>query len=176
MRKAFLLGFLGLAMMVHGVYRAEAGNPPAAKIGFVDLQRTLNETKAGKKARAGLEAMKKKKQAEIDKKQEDLKKYAEELDKQRVVLKPEVLRQREKELQDKYVELQNLFLQYQQELAKKEAELTREIFSAAAKHIEAIARRDGYTMMLEKTESAVLWADKAADITDEVNKKLDAEK
>lgn len=174
MRKALVLGALGLSLVIFAMVRADAAAPPAAKIGYIDLQKTLNETKQGKKAKSRLEAQKKKKQAEVDKKQEELKKYAEELDKQRVVLKPEVLRQREKELQDKYIELQNLFMQFQQELAKMEAELTREIFNAAAKHIETIAKRDGFTMILEKSESAVLWGVPEVDITDEVNKKMDS--
>ncbi len=62
----------------------------------------------------------------------------------------------------------------QQELAKKEAMLTQEIFGKAASIIESIAKRDGYTIMLEKTESAILWADPTVDITPEVNRRLDA--
>ena len=36
--------------------------------------------------------------------------------------------------------------------------------------IKKIAKQRGFTMVLEKNESAVLWADKALDITAEVNK------
>lgn len=182
MRKAFLIGAMGLsmclAMLVTVVFglglRADAAGPPPTKVAWIDLQQTLNETKLGKAARGRLEAEKKKKQTEIDKQQTELKKYKEELDKQKVVLKPEVLRQRQKALEDKVVALQEQFLKYQQELAKKEAELTRDIFTAASKHIEAIAKRDAYTIVLEKSESAVLWGDSRFDITAEVNKKMDA--
>ncbi len=175
MRKVFLIGALGLAFVIVGL-RADAAGTPTTKVGYVDLQRTLNETKAGKAAKGRLEAEKKAKQDEIDKKQSDLKKYKEQLDKERVVLKPAVLAQRQKELEDKVVALQEQFMQYQQELAKKEAELTREIFGVAAKIIQAIAERDGYTMILEKNESAVLWADDHYDITSEVNKHVDGDK
>jgi len=177
MKAVALLGAaaLGAAMVILGAFHpADAAGPGPAKVGYVDLQRTLNETKVGKAARDRLEKEKAKKQKEIDKAQEDLKKAAEELDKQKVVLKPDVLARRQEELQTRYVALQNQFMQFQQDLTKKEAELTREIFHKAQKIIESIAKRDGYTMMLEKNESAVLYADPSTDITAEVNKRLDA--
>jgi outer membrane protein len=166
-----LLAFAVVLGVVGGV--AGAADAAATKVGYVDLQRTLNETKVGKKAKAGLEKDKTKKQNELDKKQKDLQASAAELDKQRTVLKPEVLRQREQELQRKYVELQEVYVKLQQDLAKREGELIRDIFGKAAPLIEEIAKRDGYTLILEKSESAVLWADPATDITNEVNSRLD---
>ena len=165
---------LGLALLLAAPL-ARAGTAPAAKVGYVDLQRTLNETKVGRAARERLEGEKKKRQKEVDDKQEALKKDAEELEKQRVVLKAEVLKQREKELQDRYVTLQNTFMQFQQDLQKQEAQLTRDIFGKAQKIIESIAKRDAFTMILEKSESAVLYAEPATDITAEVNKRVDTE-
>lgn len=177
MNRSLAIGFLGLAILAFGVLRPEvsdaAGGPTKPpKIGYVDLQRSLNETGAGKRAKGKLESDKKKKQDELDKKQKELQGYAAELDKQRVVLKPDVLRQREKELQEKYVKLQERYFQLQQDLAKQEAQLVREIFGKAAPIIQEIAKRDGYTMILEKNEGAVLWADTALDLTTEINQKL----
>ena len=175
MRKGMILGALGIVMMIAGLaVPAQSAGAPAAKIGYVDLQTTLEKTKAGKLAKGKLEAEKQKKQAEIDKKQKDLQKAAEELDKQRGVLKPDVVHQRESELQQQFLQLQQQFAAFQQDLLKQEAKLTREIFKDASKIIESIAKRDGYTMILEKSESAVLWADKMFEITDEVNKRMDA--
>jgi outer membrane protein len=177
MNRSLAIGFLGLAILAFGVLRPEisdaAGGPTKPpKIGYVDLQRSLNETGAGKRAKGKLESDKKRKQDELDKKQKELQGFAAELDKQRVVLKPDVLRQREKELQEKYVKLQERYFQLQQDLAKQEAQLVREIFGKAAPIIQEIAKRDGYTMVLEKNEGAVLWADTTLDLTTEVNQKL----
>ena len=172
MNKNLAILLLGVALMVAGVVRADASNPSTVKIGYVDLQRSLNETGAGKKAKAKLEADKKKKQSELDKKQKELQTGAAELEKQRVVLKADVLRQREQELQQKYVALQERYFQLQQDLAKQEATLVRDIFGKAGPIIQTIAKRDGYTMILEKNEGAVLWAEGSLDITAEVNKKL----
>jgi outer membrane protein len=175
MRHLWVLGALALAVVIasSGSVGA-AGTPPPTKIGFIDLQRTLSETKVGKQAKAKLEAQKTEKQKQVNEKKDALKKEADDLDKQRVVLKPDAVQKREKELQDEYVQLQQLFMQLQQDLAKQEAQLTKDIFGKAATIIESIAKRDGYTMIVEKNEGAVLWGDPSFDITTEVNKRLDA--
>jgi outer membrane protein len=171
--RSLAIGLLGLGLIIAGMVRAHADDASKTKVGYVDLQRTLNQTKIGKKARKKLERDKARKQKDLDKSSKDLEKSAEELNKQRAVLKPNVLRQREMEIQQKYVQLQEKYMQLQQELAQMEAKLVRDIFSKAAPEIETIAKRDGYTIILEKSESAVLWAAPSTDITKEVNQRLD---
>ena len=144
------------------------------KLAYVDLQKMLNETKDGKTARAKLEGEKKKMQSDIDKQQNELKKQAEEFEKQKVLLKDEARAKKQDELQQKFVALQQKFVGLQQDLSKREQDLTRDIFEKAAKEIEVVAKRDGYTMVLEKSESAVLYADPSIDITAEIVKRVDA--
>ena len=171
--RSLALAALGLGLIIFGMVRADAAGPATTKVGYVDLQRTLSETKIGKKARKKLEGDKAKKQKDLDKSTEELEKSAAELNKQRSVLQPKVLREREAELQQKYVELQEKYMKLQQDLAQMEAKLVRDVFTKAAPVIEEIAKRDGYTIILEKSESAVLWAAPNTEITDEVNKNLD---
>jgi outer membrane protein len=168
MQRLVVLFILGLALP------AVAAPAGPSKVGWIDLQRTLMDTKAGKAARSRLESEKTQKQKQVDDRKVKLQKQAEDLEKQRVVLKADAVAKRERELQEEYVQLQQLFVQLQQDLAKREATLTKEIFTQAASIISEIARRDGYTMIIEKNEGAVLWAEDANDITAEVNRRLDA--
>lgn len=171
MKRNLAIALLGLCFVVGGIVRAEAqATSSSHKIGFVDLQRTLSETKAGKTAKKRLESDKKKKQRELDQKQQALQKAAVELDKQRMMLKPDVLQKRERELQEKYVKLQETYMQLQQGLVAQEAELVKEIFGKAAPVIKQIAEEKGYTMIVDKT--MVLWAKADLDITSEVNKRI----
>ena len=173
MHRSTAIAFLGICFVVGGIVRAEAGSASSAmKIGYVDLQKTLNETKAGKKARNRLEKDKVRKQKELDKKQKELQAFAAELDKQRVVLKPDVLRQRERELQEKYVKLQETYLKLQQDLAQQEALLVQEIFGQAAPVIKQIAKQKGFSIIVEKNEGAVLWGAESLDITADVNARI----
>src|SRR5687767_2869894 len=155
MKKALALGALGLALVMYSVVEVGAADtkPGGTKIGWVDLQKTLNETKAGKKAKEKLESEKAEKQKDVDKKKDAFKKKVEELNKKRVVMKPEQFEAKRAELEQEYMGLQEQFLGMQQELVRKEATLTQEIFVQAAGIVDSIAKRDGYSIILEKTES-----------------------
>lgn len=171
MNRNFAIALLGVCFVIGGFVRAEAESPSlVTKVGYVDLQRTLSETKVGKAAKKRLERNKKKKQSELDKKQKGLQKSADELKKQQMALKPEILRQRQRELQQKYVKLQETYMQLQQNLVAQEAQLVKEIFAKASPAIKAVAKRRGLTMVVDK--SMVLWAEGSLDITNEVNKKI----
>ena len=171
MNRNLAIGFLGLCFVVGGIVRAEAQQgSTAGKVAYVDLQRTLNETQAGKAAKRRLENNKKKKQQELDSKQKALQKAASELEKQRMMLKPEVLQKRERDLQEKYVKLQETYMQLQQGLVAQEAELVKEIFGKAAPIIKQVAKQKGYSMVIDKT--MVLWAGESLDMTGEVNKRI----
>ncbi len=170
MNRNFAIAFLGLCFVVGGFVRAEAQSSGKSSVGFVDLQRTLNETKVGKAAKKRLEKNKKKKQQELDRRQKALQKSAAELDKQRMMLKPAILQKRERELQQKYVKLQETYMQLQQGLVAQEAELVKEIFAKAAPAIKIVGKQKGLSMVVDKT--MVLWATDALDITDSVNKRI----
>jgi outer membrane protein len=165
-----------MRLVMSVVFLVALAAPAAAqtKIGYINLQETLVETKAGKAAKRKLESEKEEKQKQVNDKREKLKADAEALEKQRGVLKAEALAKKERELQEDYAALQQLFMQLQQDLAKQEAQLTREIFNQASSIIQDIAKRESYHMIVEKNEGAVLWADPTLDITKEVNRRLDA--
>jgi outer membrane protein len=147
--------------------------PPAAhaqtpKIGYVDMERALNETEDGKQAKTKLQGMFKEKQTELDRRQEEFKKAKDDYDKQKVMLKPDVQQKREKDLQDRFVELQAVFMKLQKELAQAEAEATKDIFARLTRIIAKVAERDGFAMVLEKSESRILWARPSMDLTNEI--------
>ncbi|MBL4635264.1 MAG: OmpH family outer membrane protein [Kofleriaceae bacterium] len=170
MKHNVAIAFLGICFVVGGFVRAEAQGGANPKIGFMDLQRTLSETKVGKGAKRRLEATKKKKQNELNRKQKSLQSAASELEKQRMMLKPAVLQKRERALQEKYVKLQETYMTLQQSLVAQEAELVKEIFGKAAPVIKKVAKQKGFTVILDKT--AILWADSKFDITKSVNGQL----
>lgn len=141
-----------------------------AKIAVIDLERTLYETPAGKRADQKFEKARKKKQGELDKKQKELQKYAAELDKQATVLKPEVLREKKAQLEKKFVELQQLYVKLEKDLAGERATLIQELLKQAGPHIESLAKAKGVDLIVDA--SAVVWAAKAIDLTDELNAKM----
>lgn len=163
-----LLISLSMLLVAHGVAQAEV------KLAFVDMQRALLEGDEGKKAKSTLEKMKSDKQRQLDGEQEALKKAKADFDTQKAMMKEDIRRQREEELAEKLGRLQMLYATLQKELAGKEAELTKDIFKRMAKILEKMGREQKWTMIFEKTESSVLWAEQSLDLTNELIRRYNA--
>src|SRR5579864_9477013 len=125
------------------------------KFAYVDLQRALEETEDGKKAKNKLKADFDRKQKELDDKQEELKKMKEALDKKATLMKPEALAKEQKDFQDRFVDLQQVYARLQRDLATKEQDATRGIFSKLQAVVGKIAERDHFAMVLEKNAAVV---------------------
>ena len=80
MKRAILAGIVAVCIASTSVFAADL------KLGYIDMQRALNGSEAGKEAKEQLATKVKKYQEEINVKQEDLKKMKEELEKQGNVL------------------------------------------------------------------------------------------
>src|SRR5512145_1848387 len=89
------------------------------KIGFVDIQRVIAESQAGKRARERFQAQVKKAEADVLKERQDLERMKAELDKKGPLLKDEERRNLEADLQKRSVTLQRTMADHQQELQAK---------------------------------------------------------
>src|SRR4029079_10264159 len=112
------------------------------KLGFVDLQRALNETEDGRKAKANLKQAFDQKQKELDEQQEELKKAIEDLDKKRTLMPADKVRDKEAELQGRMQTLQQTYMRHQQDLSAKEQEATGKIFERMTRIIYKIAQAE----------------------------------
>jgi outer membrane protein len=138
------------------------------KLAFVDLQRALNETEEGRRAKRQLKKLFTARQKALDKEQQKLKKMKEEIERQKNILSREALQKKLEEYQKAFIGLQSTYVAYQRELAEKESKLTKKIFSKMEKILRRIGMNEGYTMILEKSESAILWAPGYLDLTDKL--------
>lgn len=170
MHRSLAIAFLGVAFIIAGMVTADAGPNGPDKIGFVDLERTLLETPAGKRASNKFERSLKAKQQELDRKRKDLEKFKTELEKQRSMLKPAVIAQREQEYNERTMELQGYFMKLQNELANERAQLIQEVLKQAGPVIKQVAKEQGFTMIVDR--NAVIWASDALDVTSEINKRI----
>src|SRR5678815_5161318 len=142
------------AVILAGSFLAPVVALAETKYAFVDLQRALEETEDGKKAKAKLKSDFDRKQKELDEKQENLKKKKEAFDKKAQLMKPEALQKEQKELQDRFVELQNIYARLQKDLAQKEQDATRGIFTKLQMVVGKIAEREHFAMCLLYTSDA----------------------
>ncbi len=161
-----------LRLVMLGVFLV-ASSPVASfaeevKLGYVDLQRALNETEDGRKAKANLKKEFDQKQKELDEQQEALKKDIEDLDKKRMLMPADKVREKEAELQGRMQKVQQTYLRHQQDLSAKEQAATGKIFERMNKIIFKIAQAENFTMILDKQQSAVLYAKPHLDLTNDL--------
>lgn len=156
---ALLLAFL----MAVPVYSAGA-----VKIATVSIQEALNKVEQGKKAKEDLKREFDAKQKKLDLQQDELKKMQDSLSKQRIVLSPETLKTKEEEFNQKLIDLQKNFANYRQEIAQKEAQLTVSIIKNLRVLCEEIGKKEGYDLIVETSQDAVLYAQSKDDITTRV--------
>ncbi len=153
-----------------------AGALAETKIGYVDMQKAIQSTSTGKSAKEKLEGDFNKKKKELEKMEADLKKMSEDFEKKSMVLSDDVRSKKQAELQQEMMKYQKTVSQSQLEIQKKERELTTPIIEKLRTAIQDVAKADGYTMVLEKSEQSVLWAQKEADLTDKVIKEYEKKK
>jgi len=144
------------------------------KLGYVDLQKALNTCEAGKTAKDKISLKVKEYETQIDQKKKDMKKLKDDLDKQAMLLSSDTRAAKERDLQQKDKDLQRFVKDIQEELQQKDNDFTKEIIEDLSKIINDLGTKEGYTMILEKTESAVLFADPSTDLTDKLIKTYDA--
>ncbi|MEK6774060.1 MAG: OmpH family outer membrane protein [Bdellovibrionota bacterium] len=145
------------------------------KIGVVNMQKAIQGSAAGKKAKAELEGDFEKKKKELQKKETDLKKMSEDLERKKSVMSEEAFQQKQAGFQEEMMKFRQIVGTNQMEIQKKEQDLTGPIIEKMRKVIAKIAKEKGYNLILENT-AMVLYHEAALDITDEILKAFEKEK
>ena len=148
------------------------------KLAYVDVQKAIEKSSAGKKAKEEIKKEADKKSKELEKKKADIDKMREDLEKKRSVLAEEAFGKKAAELQEEMQKFNQLAAKAQGELQKKEGELLQPIVDKMKKVIEKIAKEKSLNMVIQSNQNAqiVLYASADSEITDEVVKAFDKEK
>ncbi|HVV84896.1 MAG TPA: OmpH family outer membrane protein [Kofleriaceae bacterium] len=161
---------VGFGLIALTLARPVDAGPPTTKIAVIDLEKTLYDTPAGKRASESFDKTRQAKQAELDKQQADLQKQAAELDKQAAVLKPDVLATKKSDLEKKFVDLQQVYVKLERDLAGERTKLLQDVLSKAQPIIEDLAKSEGVNIVVDR--SAALWVDPSVDLTDKLNDRM----
>ena len=164
LRAAIAIAALALAPLV-----AVAADP---KLGYVDLQRALEEIEEGRAAKAQLKKDFDEKQKQLDQRTDEVKRLDADFQKQALVLAPDAKAAKAAEIDRKKVEVQQFFVALQQDLAGREREVTRGIFDKMIAMVRELAEAEGFTMVLDR--NTVLYAPPSLDVTNELVRKYNA--
>jgi outer membrane protein len=139
------------------------------KLGFVDVQKVLLNSDAGKEAKEQLAVKANKYEGEKNSREEELKRLKAELEKQSVLLSETARSAKEKDYQQKLKEYQRFLKDAQDDLQAKNDELTNKIVEEIVKVVQNYSRKNGYTFVFVKNDS-MIYADDKVDLTDELLK------
>jgi outer membrane protein len=142
------------------------GAQDRVKIGFIDIQRAISDSNAGKRAKERFQAQVKKAEAELLKEKTELERLKADLDKKGPLMKEEERRSLEGDLQRRYVNYQRTMTDHQQELRQKEGALTGDILKELEKIVNEIGKTDKFTLILERNQ--ILYSDQGIDVTNKV--------
>ncbi|MGE5189822.1 MAG: OmpH family outer membrane protein [Gemmatimonadota bacterium] len=134
------------------------------KVAVIDVNKVLNESKAGKDAKQKMEARYEELKKKIDAKNEEAKKMKEDLDKQKILLGKEKLKEREDALKAKIEELRELTQESEKEMQKRQGEMTREILKSLESLLDKYVADEKIDLLLEKS-AGVIHANPSMDIT-----------
>jgi outer membrane protein len=136
------------------------------KIGFVDIQKAITESAAGKKAKTRFDAQVKKAESELLKEKQEIEKLKSDFDKKGPLLKEDERRAMEADLERRFRQYQRTGQDHQQELRQKEGELTADILKDLQQVVAEIGRTEKFTLIFERSQ--ILYYDQAIDITNRV--------
>lgn len=148
------------------------------KLAYVDVQKAIEKSTAGKKAKEEMKKEADKKNKELEKKKSDVDKMREDIEKKRSVLAEEAFAKRAAELQEEMQKFNQTASKAQAELQKKESELLEPIVKKMKVVIERLAKEKGISMVIQSNQNAqiVLYASADSDLTDDLVKAFDKEK
>ncbi len=154
-----------------------AGADNSMHVGYVDLQRALSESDAGKTAEGKFQEEVKKARGGIDAKKKEYDALQDSVKKQKDSLSAKALAEKEEKLMALEKDLKRTIQDGEDTLRRRNAQLVGELVKKLRSVVNDIGKEDGYTMILEKgAQSPVLYADQGIDITEKVVKKFNAQK
>src|SRR4051812_13246542 len=153
-------------MLALALTLAARASTAQTKIGYVDVQRAVQEVEEGKSARARLKSELDQKRANLDQKRANLEKMKADYDKQAPVLSEDAKRKKQEELQKAFIEAQNEAGQMQEELSGKEQEAMAGISKRLLQVVAEVSDKENFSFVLDK--AALLYAPAASDVTNEV--------
>jgi outer membrane protein len=148
--------------------------PEGAKIAFVNVQRIAQESAEGKGFTAKINALREKKEKELQEKNTQLDAARKKLETSSSVLSESARGAQQKEVERLQVDLQRMSQDAQAEVEELQRDLQVDFQRKLLPVVEEVRAGKGLHLVLSMLDSGILAADMGLDITGDVIKKLDS--
>lgn len=138
------------------------------KIGVVDLQKAMELSEAGQKAKALFQKKVDQVQQDLKAKQDELALLKEEIDRQSVLLSDEARMEKQSSYQLGLKDFKRLYEDAQEELRREDAKLSEKILKDLQAVIEEYGEKEKFDLIMERTQSGLLHRNSSLDITSKI--------
>lgn len=174
-KKQTLTGFLFVLVLtaaITGAYMCSASSLWAdSKVGYIDLQRLVKESKMGQAASGDIEDLRVEKQAQIKIKLEEINQLKLDLNSNATELTASEKKDQVETLNDLVRDYKRMVEDAKEEIARQDRELVADILKKADKALKKVAKKNKFSIIL-KDPKTIGYMDSDVDITDEVLKML----
>lgn len=169
--KWFVVSLVFVFVLIFGMSFVSFAAEPALKIGVVDINKIMKDSKAAKNAQAVFKK-------DLDAKKATLKTKSDKvaaLDKELKGLdqKSNAWKEKRDNLAKEFKELRTMENEMNNELRKKDVELTKKILADVQQILNKLIKTENYSLILDK--KSVLAGKEGFDITDKVIKAYDSQ-
>jgi len=168
--RRFAFGTVALIALCLASLLVSTGSAPTLaplKVGFVQRERIVRETRIGKQALQQLKELQAKKQAQIDRMEEEIKKLGDKIANEALPLTEEARDKLRRQQRKKKADLDFFVSEAYDEAKKLNQENMAKIDRMINEAAREIGKEKGYGLIIEK-EGIVLYGDPEFDLTDEM--------
>jgi len=155
---------------------ASAASKDAFRVGVLDPQTVIEQSKSGSRALAGLKEHAQARETVMKNDQKELEALQEDLKATQDTLSAEEQKRKQERFAQKYQEWQKRGQEFQAELGQKQKELVQEYMQKIEEATSIVAKRHGFDIVIDKgsesTLKIVLYQRDGIDLTNEVVKEF----
>jgi len=144
------------------------------KIAVIDVNRIMTDSQRGKSVLAGIEKLQAERSAQLKTMNEELSDMQKKFQEGRLSLAEDKLAELQAQIEDRTRAFQRAREDAEREVQKRRADEIDKIETAVFPIINAIGKEGGYTLIFNKFQSGLVYAEDTVDITNQVIQKLDA--
>ena len=156
---------IGIAVLLVGLALPAAAQ---TKIAVIDVQRVVSESDPGKESLINLQKLQEEKIAAGQSLQEEFNAMREQINKQRMTLSEERLAELTRAMEDKEIALRRFQDDATRELDEARRTALGRLEERIMPVIDEVGQERGLTLIFNKYQSGLVYADEAVDITDDV--------
>lgn len=146
----------------------------ASEIGYVDMQRVLEESALGKTAQANLQERFGDEQRAFAEEEAAIRQLQQKLERDKPLMSTAQVEKTEQEIQTRIKKFEEDFAKIQRQLAQAQQQEGQKILKPARDAVVSVAKKRKIDAVFEASQAGVVYLDEDGDITDAVIEAMDA--